>query len=330
MNYLGHLPQNDPLFEYLKWDIYSRYNCDCSGGIRVFGTNGSNDVYIYEDRNSCIKVVGKFFYSPGRNSWEQAQRRLEREYRNINEFRSYISGVHYAADVLGRNDSLNCLLVVEYCYGEPLDSIIMRSINSGDTSLLYGKLTALAWFLATVHNNSARPVGVDFNGVCVYAGCVLDGLKNIIDHGEKNYFLSLIERWKQKPEMWQDQEVLVHGDATPSNFFFGDGMNVITFDLERVNRTDRVFDTGRLAGELQHFFLRSTGNKYAAEPYIGHFLREYCCHFPDREAAFRSVTARVPFYMAVNLLRIARNSYLDMEYRRKLVNEAKITFERGF
>jgi aminoglycoside phosphotransferase (APT) family kinase protein len=219
---------------------------------------------------------------------------------------------------------------VEYCYGEPLDSIIMRSINSGDTSLLYGKLTALAWFLATVHNNSARPVGVDFNGVCVYAGCVLDGLKNIIDHGEKNYFLSLIERWKQKPEMWQDQEVLVHGDATPSNFFFGDGMNVITFDLERVNRTDRVFDTGRLAGELQHCFLRSTGNKYAAEPYIGHFLREYCCHFPDREAAFRSVTARVPFYMAVNLLRIARNSYLDMEYRRKLVNEAKITFERGF
>ena len=106
-------------------------------------------------------------------------------------------------------------------------------------------------------------------------------------------------------------------------------MHVITFDLERVTHTDRVFDTGRLAGELQHFFLRTTGNKYAAEPYIGHFLHEYCCHFPDRDAAFASVTRRIPFYMGVTLLRIARNNYLDMDYRQKLIREGEITLERG-
>ena len=122
--------------------------------------------------------------------------------------------------------------------------------------------------------------------------------------------------------MWSDQEVLVHGDATPSNFFFGDGLHVISFDMERVKQSDRVFDVGRIAGELQHFFLRSTGNKYNAEKFIGHFLWEYCCHFPDRNSAFQSVCCRIPFYMGTTLLRIARNGYLDVSYRRKLVNEA--------
>ena len=122
--------------------------------------------------------------------------------------------------------------------------------------------------------------------------------------------------------MWQDCEVLVHGDATPSNFFFGDDMHVITFDLERVQRTDRVFDVGRLCAELQHFFMRTTGNKYSAEPFIGHFLWEYCCHFPDREKSFEVISQRVPFYMGANLLRIARNGYLDHNYRQMLIREA--------
>ena len=115
---------------------------------------------------------------------------------------------------------------------------------------------------------------------------------------------------------------MVHGDATPSNFFFGDNMHVITFDLERSHHTDRVFDVGRICAELKHFFMRTTGNKYAAEPYIGHFLWEYACHFPDREKSFESITRRIPFYMGTNLLRIARNGYLDEPYRQKLISEA--------
>ena len=39
---------------------------------------------------------------------------------------------------------------------------------------------------------------------------------------------------------------------------FGGGLQVIAFDLERTKRADRVFDTGRIAGELKHFFLRAT------------------------------------------------------------------------
>jgi hypothetical protein len=67
---------------------------------------------------------------------------------------------------------------------------------------------------------------------------------------------------------------------------------VIAIDLERMKRADRAFDLGRIAGELQHHFLQAAGNKHGAEPFIGHFLWEYACHFPDRARAFRSITGR--------------------------------------
>ena len=123
--------------------------------------------------------------------------------------------------------------------------------------------------------------------------------------------------------MWEDRAVLVHGDVTPSNFLIGRGHDVMAIDLERMQWADRVFDLGRLCGELKHFFFQAKGDPHAAEPFIGHFLWEYCCHFPDRMSAFRAITRRTPFYMGITLLRIARNSWIDQDYRWRLVQEAK-------
>jgi len=61
--------------------------------------------------------------------------------------------------------------------------------------------------------------------------------------------------------MWEDNQVLVHGDVTPTNILFGDGLWVIAIDLERMKRADRVFDVGRVAGEIKHFFMQHTGDK---------------------------------------------------------------------
>ena len=127
--------------------------------------------------------------------------------------------------------------------------------------------------------------------------------------------------------MWQDHQVLVHGDATPANFMFGKGMDVTAIDLERMHYTDRVCDLGRIAGELQHFFLQGTGNKYNAEPYIGHFLWEYASHFPDRSKTFHTITARLPFQISVTLLRIARNAWVSKDHAHKLIQAAKATLE---
>ena len=124
--------------------------------------------------------------------------------------------------------------------------------------------------------------------------------------------------------MWEDNQVLVHGDATPSNLLFGRGLSVIAIDLERMKRADRIFDLGRIAGELQHYFLQA-GNKRRAEPFIGHFLWEYSCHFPDRDRAFHSISgpAAIPdgYHAPAHspkLMGAAR------PHRRRLVEEAKI------
>ena len=327
--YSGHLSRSDKMFEFLRWEIFSRMGCNCRDGIRVFSTNGSNAVYVYEDCKSNCRVVGKFFRSVRQSDWSIAEKHLERELRNINTFSQYIGKQHYVARVLGRNDSLNCLLVIEYCTGEALDNIIIRSINEKNENLLFLKLTALAYFLATAHNRSARGRGIDFSVQCNYFSTLLCGIEDVSSRHERDLLWNMCLSWKNDVSVWQDQEVLVHGDATPSNFLFGDGLYVIAFDMERVRYTDRCFDLGRLAAELQHFFLRTTGNKYAAEKFIGHFLWEYCCHFPDRTSAFDAICRRIPFYMGLNLLRIARNRYLDTSYRQLLKNEAFLTLNKG-
>ena len=69
--------------------------------------------------------------------------------------------------------------------------------------------------------------------------------------------------------------------------------------------------------------MRDAGDRHRGDPFIEHFLWEYSCHFPDRQRTFESVQARAPYYMALNLLRIARNDYIDRDYGGRLVTQAK-------
>ena len=227
---------------------------------------------------------------------------------------------------LGTNAWLNSILVEEYAKGVPLSAFVNDAIHQGQSQPLFEKLTALAYFLATLHNRTANGQGVDFHQDCAYLDHLVRKLetKQVIGAWDADELYWLRDRWREKPRMWEDNQVLVHGDATPSNLLFGRGLSVIAIDLERMKRADRAFDLGRVAGELQHYFLQASGNKHAVEPFIGHFLWEYACHFPDRGRAFRSITGRLPFQMALTLLRIARNSWVSAPQRRRLVEEAKI------
>lgn len=332
-NYLGHLPEHDPLFSYLRKEIHPQIS-GYAGSLtyRVFQLSASNDVYLYEEKHCGAKVIGKFFLSARNRDPELAARHLEKEYQNLSMMRAhgFARFPHYIARPLGRNHALNHLLLVEFCEGELMSNVILRAIHTGDHALLYSKLTALAYFLAKFHNRTAVDSKVNFHETCSYMDTLIGRLamQRGIHREEEEELRYLRDRWRGEAKMWEDRQVYVHGDATPSNFLFGEGLCVCTFDLERTRRADRLFDTGRIAGELMHFFLQNTGNKYAAEPFIGHFLWEYSCHFPDREQTFRSITRRVPFYMGITLLRIARNSWLCGEYRRQLVEEAKQCLRR--
>jgi aminoglycoside phosphotransferase (APT) family kinase protein len=327
MKYLGHLHRNDSLYGYLQYEILPQLGVHGTPDFRVYKIKASNSVYLYEDRRSQARVIGKFF---GTNrSPQSASHHMEQEFHNLNSTRGmgFCRYPHYIARPLGYNVNLDCVLVEEFCYGTPLHDLIVNAIQRGGREILFQKLTALAYFLATMHNRTVVNTKVEFGRACSYFDKILKQLekRGYIGRGESREFYRLKDRWGEKGCMWEDQQVLVHGDVTPTNILFGDGLWVIVVDLERMKLADRVSDLGSVAGELKHFFMQHAGNKALAEPFIGHFLWEYACHFPDRESAFASITRRVPFYMSSNLLRIARNSWVSHEHRRVLLKECKKT-----
>jgi aminoglycoside phosphotransferase (APT) family kinase protein len=326
--YLGRLSEHDPLHGFLQHEIQQQINgTQGKSNYRVFRLNASSDVYLYENRMTGAKVIGKFFRTSRKMDVAKADSRLTREFDNLCMMRDYgLTGYqHHVVKPLGRHYLMNALLVTECCEGQLLSEVIVDAIRSGHHDKLYQKLTALAYFLSAFHNRTAIGVAVDFHEDCGYMDRLIDKLRNIwaINGDEAREFYWLRDQWRSQPKMWQDQQVLVHGDATPENFMFGNGLDVTAFDLERTKRADRVFDTGRIAGELKHFFMQATGNRDAADPFIGHFLWEYACHFPNRDSAFQSITGRTPFYIGITLLRIARNDWVGPHYRHRLISEAR-------
>ena len=327
MPYLGHLSRSDPLYGYLRHEILPQLGLHgAAPDFRVHRLRASNQVYLYKDRYSGIRLIGTFFGGVAGRTAETASRRMHAEYNNLAYLRSigFAGYPHYVARPLGCNDGLNCVLIEEFCEGRLLADLILDAIRNGARDVLLQKLAGLAWFLASMHNRTVDDSRVDFNPECAYFDRVMAQLSNggHLGWDRAQALYQGKDRWRARACMWEDRQVLLHGDVTPANVLFGDGPWVIAIDLERMNRSDRAFDLGRVVGELKHFFMQHAGDRSASEPFIGHFLWEYACHFPDRDAAFRSITERIPFYMGLTLLRIARNDWITGGHRGRLLDEA--------
>jgi hypothetical protein len=325
--YLGHLAQDDPLYSYMRDMVIPQLGVSSHHPVfRVFQPPNSRHVYLYEEEHSGARVIGKF-HPDKRNSNLRRSQTGETEYNNLLFLRSlgFDAPPNYVVKPLGFNPAIGAALMVEYLDGELLGEVIYGAIHHSRHDRLYRKLSALAHFLASMHNRTAGDWHVNFDLSHAYMGRLLNSLivKRGMGQEHSDELYRLREAWRYQGCMWEDRAVLVHGDVTPSNFLIGRGHNVMAIDLERMQWADRSFDLGRLCGELKHFFFQGTRDRHSAEPFIGHFLWEYCCNFPDRMTAFRAITRRTPFYMGITLLRIARNTWIDQDYRWRLVHEAK-------
>jgi aminoglycoside phosphotransferase (APT) family kinase protein len=327
-SYVGYVAGHDPLHDFLSRIMRDRLGvCERQPAFRVFRLSGSNEVYAYQEKFSGTKVICKF-YGP-KFGWDRDKAALvaRQEYEGLKTLRRYnlVGSPHHVIRPLGISGDINGVLAVEYFSGEEFSHAIARATQQGDDAHLYWRLKALAYFLATQHNRTANGASVDFEPDCRYFDTVVGRLKNAdrIGQWDVDELSRLRDCWRDRPQMWEDRQVWLHGDATPANFLFGHGMDVAAIDLERMKRGDRMFDVGRVAGELQHSFMTAVGDWRRAEPFIGHFLWEYSCHFPDRERTFQSITTRAPYYMGLNLLRIARNDYIGQDYGGRIVRRAK-------
>ena len=327
--YLGILDHEDPVRNILTSQVMPQLGVSALDlEFRVYRLGGSNAVFEYDHEPSGRRVVGKFFGDLGAGSTRRALSRMWRELRAIRRMeRIGLQGFpHHVARALAFSPEHGSAIFLEHLRGETL-GVALRGVAEGSKppDVLFGRLTALAYFLATMHNRSVREELVEFHGDVHYVKRLAADLRSHQHMSERQLheLERLADGWASCVSMWQDRQVCLHGDATPENFLFTDGIWVGGIDFERSHYGDRVFDVGRVAGELQHQFLLSRGSRQAAEPFIGHFLWEYACHFPDRHAAFHHICKRVPFHMATTLLRIARHPWIQREYRAHLVLAAR-------
>jgi aminoglycoside phosphotransferase (APT) family kinase protein len=134
--------------------------------------------------------------------------------------------------------------------------------------------------------------------------------------------------WEARLQGFPDREVLIHGDATPTNFLFPNG-RAVALDLERLRNGDRLWDLSWVAGELKHAWGWRARDLDGSEGAVRHFFRTYITAMDLDPPLTHRVYGLNPFYMALAELRIARNLYLTRDYRRELVAEARRCLSHG-
>lgn len=226
---------------------------------------------------------------------------------------------------LGNRNHLPLGLVQEWEAGRNLDCFLQQAIYQNDSAPLFARLGQLAFFLAGLHQKTENGLAVEWEPVQRYYRKVLSQLSEggLVSTEEIKNFFWLIDQWLSRLAGRNTLQVLVHGDATPTNFIFPSEQEMVALDLERVKSSDRVWDLGMVCGEIKHAFLWRRRDRSGAEPFIRHFLESYASFFPESEKMFNRICRIIPFIMAVTELRIARNTYLDRPYRRILIGEAK-------
>jgi aminoglycoside phosphotransferase (APT) family kinase protein len=318
------------LYPYLKEEEFPQLAPPPYGRIEISRLSYQKPVYLFRERTKKISVVGKVFESD-LIPLEEAWRRVEREYFNLKLLREEFgmkNGSYRVVTPLGKNKSYCALLVTEMAPGKLLDYYIAKAIYEHQFSRLFDKLRSLARFFVKLHrtSESARQVSSDLPQQ--YLSTLLHSLgQGPLTSSQREEIERYATKWWDNNGIFGDNEALVHGDATPTNFFF-QHHEVIGIDVEKVRRADRCWDLGFIVAELKHHFMWRMGDRWAAEPYIGHFLWEYAANYGD-EQFFDRITHKIPLYMALGLLRIARNTWLDEPHRKNLIGEAKRCLKYG-
>ncbi len=293
----------------------------------------SRAVYRFTFSGDGLAVVGKFF--TGYPAAEPADKGLAQEYDNYLRAAALglTNGCPRIPRLLGRHPEICLGLLLEAIPGPDLDGLIRRACLHGEAAPLLQGLESLAELLAFFHSRPLPETPVSGLEALGY----LDKLRLQLHRlglltGEDEAALAA-ERaaWEARLAEFPDRQVLVHGDATPTNFLFPDNgergrpphMRAVALDLERLRVADRLWDLSWLAGELKHAWSWRTGLTDAAEGAIGHFFAAYLAALGGAPDPAERLFLLNPFYMALAELRIARNTYLSWDYRRWLVAEAR-------
>src|SRR5690349_6259390 len=220
--YMGYVAGHDPLYQFLGEIIRDRLGVrEARPAYRVFRLSGSNEVYAYEETHPRTKIICKFYGARFKRDRDKAGWMARQEYQGLETLRRYnlVGSPHHVIRPLGVNRDINGVLAVEYYAGEEFSHAISRATRQRDDAHLYWRLRALAYFMATQHDRTANGEPVDFAPDCRYFDTVVGRMHRAGRMGswEVDEFSWLRDCWRERPRMWQDRQVWLHGDATPAN-----------------------------------------------------------------------------------------------------------------
>lgn len=299
----------------------------------------SREVQRFIFSGNGYAVVGKFFsaYPP----LTPADHGLAQEYDNYLQAaaRGLTNGGSRIPRLLGRHPESRLGLLLEAIPGPDLDALLSRACLGREFDPLYRALASLAELLAFFHSRPLpeTPVsGLEALGYLDKLRLQLRRLR-LLTAEDETALAAERAAWEVRLAQFSDRQVLIHGDATPTNFLFPDNGGqgrppqgqAVALDLERLRMADRLWDLSWLAGEFKHAWGWRTGKAAAAEAAIGHFFRAYLAALPGGPQLAERLFLLNPFYMALAELRIARNHFLSYDYRRWLVAEARSCLASG-
>jgi len=294
-------PFRDWLISILRWRIQDP---ECLVAVyRILPS--SHTVCRYEFLNQGFSVVAKFYAEP--TGWKRSYdpvSALEAEFSILRRLEQIID----IPRPLAMHRDFHCALLTEYVRGRSL----YRCLQKGDCP--YDRLTAVARVQRRLHDQTRSVYRKD--KVFARFHRLLDQLW--LDQATRTKYDLLLGRWWHSPALDLASGCRIHGDANPMNYLF-DGERVYLLDLESSkDRAHFGHDLGLIAAELKHYFAFHRGNGNLAEPYIGHYLWQYCRDLDE----FRALTRVLPFFMGLGWLRMARLP-LGKEHRAYVMREAK-------
>lgn len=326
-NILKPLPAANPLAQAIRHLVGDQgISSPATGEVSVESLPSSRQVLRFTLPEGYA-VVGKFFSAnPPQSS---ADLSLAQEYANYRRLPALgltngTNGQGLMPRLLGHWPQASLGLLLEAVPGPDLDSLIQAACHHGDPASLERGLEKLARLLAFFHSRPVPAAPVSPDPALAYLDKVMGQLQaaGLLTRDDWQALTDERAFWATRFRDFPDRQVLVHGDATPTNFLFPDG-RAVALDLEKLRVCDRLWDLSWVAGELKHAWGWRLQNLGGAEGAIGHFFSAYRASAGLAPALTGRLSSLNPLYMALAELRIARNLYLSWDYRRELVAEAR-------
>ena len=328
---MNRLAEADPLARVLRRLVKDETGFrPPAGEVGVEPLPASRAVLRFTFPGADFAVVGKFFSAyPPRTSPDVS---LAREYEHYLELPALGlgNGDGLAPRLLGRWPEHSLGLLLQAVPGPDLDHLLLKACVQGDPAPLFRGLEKLAHLLAFFHSRPVSALPVSPRPALAYLDKVMGQLREagLLTREDRLTLTAERAAWEARFPNFSDRQVLIHGDATPTNFLFPDG-RAVALDLERLRASDRLWDLSWVAGELKHAWGWRTADFRGSEGAIRHFFRMYLAAADLDGALARRLFGLNPFYMALAELRIARNLYLAWNYRRELVAEARRCLAHG-